>query len=116
MNSLFLALYVLRSASRAPLDFSCISYFVTIITISMPHHRRDFASASCALTLSDHTQAVWGVAAHYSGDFVASCSMDHTARLFDLNSGRCRQVHERSIERNQWNSNGSMNSGGDEGS
>jgi WD40 repeat protein len=35
----------------------------------------DFASASCSLTFSDHTQAVWDVATHHTGDFVASCSM-----------------------------------------
>merc|ERR1712185_590631 len=37
-------------------------------------------------------QAVWDVACHHTGDFVASCSMDHTTRLWDLNSNRCRQT------------------------
>lgn len=51
----------------------------------------DFASASCVATFTDHTQAAWGVAFHHSGDFLASCSMDHSARLWDLSSQRCRQ-------------------------
>ena len=47
----------------------------------------------CVQTLVEHTQAVWGVS--YMTDhpeFVASCSMDHTAKLWDLTVGRCRQT------------------------
>ncbi len=44
----------------------------------------DFSKATATLTLADHTQGVWGTVFHDSGDFLASCSMDHTAKLFDL--------------------------------
>lgn len=44
----------------------------------------DFVNACCAATFSDHAQAVWGVSYHDSGDFLISCSMDHTAKLWDL--------------------------------
>lgn len=37
---------------------------------------------------ADHTQATWGVDFHHSGDFLVSASMDHTARLWDLNSSK----------------------------
>ena len=30
-------------------------------------------------------------------EFVASCSMDHNAKLWDLTVGRCRQVRESMI-------------------
>lgn len=43
-----------------------------------------FATASCSVTLRDHTQAVWSVAFHDEGDFVASASMDHTSKLWDI--------------------------------
>jgi len=33
---------------------------------------------------------VWNAAFHDSGDFLASCSLDHSARLWDLHSNRCR--------------------------
>ena len=52
----------------------------------------DFAGAACAHTFSDHTQAVWDCAFHHTGDFLASCAMDHTTRLWDLSSLRCRQT------------------------
>lgn len=34
--------------------------------------------------------SVWGCTWHTCGDFVASCSMDNTCKLWDLNSLRCR--------------------------
>jgi len=42
--------------------------------------------------LSRLSQAVWDVSFHECGDFLVSGSMDHTARLYDINSERCRQV------------------------
>lgn len=33
---------------------------------------------------------VWGSTWHTCGDFLASCSMDMTAKVWDLNSLRCR--------------------------
>ena len=35
---------------------------------------------------------MWGCEIHYGGDFVASCSMDHTIRVWDLIAGKCRQT------------------------
>ena len=45
----------------------------------------DFSKASCVLTFAEHTHAVWGVSWHSCGDFLASCSMDNTSKIWDLN-------------------------------
>ena len=50
-----------------------------------------FEQQRCVATYSDHTQAVWGVAFHDLGDFVASCSLDHSTRLWDITTSKCRQ-------------------------
>ena len=50
-----------------------------------------FEKQKCVATYSDHTQAVWGVAFHDSGNFVASCSLDHSVRLWDVTTSKCRQ-------------------------
>ena len=50
-----------------------------------------FEQQQCVATYIDHTQAVWGVAFHDLGDFVASCSLDHSARLWDVTTSKCRQ-------------------------
>jgi WD40 repeat protein len=42
------------------------------------------------VTFTEHTQAVWNAAFNDTGDFLASCSLDHSARLWDLHSNRCR--------------------------
>lgn len=51
-----------------------------------------FEAAKCISTFTEHTQAVWDACFHDTGDFVASCSLDHSARLWDVNSQRCRQT------------------------
>ena len=51
-----------------------------------------FEQQRCVATYTDHTQAVWGVAFHDLGDFVASCSLDHSARLWDTTTSKCRQT------------------------
>lgn len=38
----------------------------------------------------EHKHAVWGVSWHSCGDFLASCSMDNTSKVWDLNSLRSR--------------------------
>ena len=35
---------------------------------------------SCVATLTEHKQAVWCVRYHDGGDWLASCSLDHTIR------------------------------------
>ena len=45
----------------------------------------DFAKAACTVTFTDHSQAVLSCAFHDCGDFLASGSMDQTARLLDIN-------------------------------
>lgn len=50
-----------------------------------------FEQQKCVATYADHTQAVWGVAFHDLGDFVASCSLDHSVRLWDITTSKCRQ-------------------------
>lgn len=50
-----------------------------------------FEQQRCVATYCDHTQAVWGVAFHDLGDFVASCSLDHSTRLWDTTTSKCRQ-------------------------
>ena len=47
----------------------------------------DFMHERCAATFTEHAQAAWDVSFHHSGDFIASCSMDQTAKLWDLH--RC---------------------------
>jgi WD40 repeat protein len=44
----------------------------------------DIAKGQSTLTLSDHAQVVWSVAFHDQGDFLASGSMDHSIKLWDL--------------------------------
>jgi len=43
-------------------------------------------------TFDEHTQATWGIDWHHSGQFIASCSMDSTSKIWDLGSGRCRNT------------------------
>lgn len=40
----------------------------------------DFEKQKCVATLSDHKQAVWSVKYHHAGDWLASCSLDHSVR------------------------------------
>ena len=47
----------------------------------------DFVNASCAYTFAEHGQPVWKVDFHDTGDFLLSCGMDHTIKLWDLNVG-----------------------------
>ena len=42
-------------------------------------------NAKCATTYSEHGQPVWKVDYHHTGDFLLSCSMDHTVKLWDAN-------------------------------
>jgi hypothetical protein len=39
-----------------------------------------FEKSKCVATLSDHKQAVWSVKHHHGGDWLASCSLDHSVR------------------------------------
>lgn len=39
-----------------------------------------FEKQKCVATLSDHKQAVWAVKYHHAGDWLASCSLDHSVR------------------------------------
>jgi WD40 repeat protein len=39
-----------------------------------------FEKQKCVATLSDHKQAVWSVKHHHAGDWLASCSLDHSVR------------------------------------
>ena len=44
----------------------------------------DFETVKCRCTFSDHSQVVWAVIFHDAGDFAVSCSIDHTAKMWDL--------------------------------
>eukprot|EP00919_Chromeraceae_sp_WS-2016_P053470 GHVR01126954.1.p1 GENE.GHVR01126954.1~~GHVR01126954.1.p1 ORF type:complete len:178 (-),score=5.03 GHVR01126954.1:826-1359(-) len=50
----------------------------------------DFVNTSCTSTFKDHTQAVWDLDFHDTGDFFASASMDHLSKVFDVNVSKCR--------------------------
>lgn len=39
-----------------------------------------FERQRCVATLAEHKQAVWGVRYHDGGEWLASCSLDHTVR------------------------------------
>jgi WD40 repeat protein len=43
-----------------------------------------FEKEKCIHTFSDHLKAVWSVAWHSCGMFLASASMDCTVKLWDL--------------------------------
>jgi WD40 repeat protein len=43
-----------------------------------------FEKQKCVATLSDHKQAVWSVKYHHAGDWLASCSLDHSVRWVHL--------------------------------
>lgn len=69
-----------------------------------------FEAQRCTTTFAEHKQAVWGVRWHDQGDWLASCSLDHTVRLWDVVSGRCRQVlrgHVDSVNDVNWQPFGS---------
>lgn len=50
----------------------------------------DFEKQRCMLTLTLHSQAVWDVAWHDTGNFLASASLDHVSRLWDVTTGERR--------------------------
>lgn len=50
----------------------------------------DFSAGGCVLVLSGHGQPTWGCSFHSSGQLLASCSADRTAKLWDLRSQCCR--------------------------
>jgi len=53
----------------------------------------DFNKESATVTLADHQQAVWDCAFDsFNGDFLVSGSMDQTARLWDVATGKCRKT------------------------
>ena len=49
-------------------------------------------NASCVYTFKDHIQPIWSVSFNETGDFLVTASMDHTSKLFDLNTGKNRQT------------------------
>ncbi len=44
------------------------------------------------LTLTDHKQAVWAARWHDLGEVLASASLDHSVRLWDVAAGKCRHA------------------------
>ncbi len=44
----------------------------------------NLVKAECLFTFKDHSQPVWSVDFHWSGDFLIASSMDHTIRLYDV--------------------------------
>lgn len=50
----------------------------------------DFSAGRCVMVLSGHGQPTWGCSFHSSGQLLASCSADRTAKLWDLESQCCQ--------------------------
>ena len=50
----------------------------------------DILQQKCVHTIIDHSQPVWKVKYHASGDFFLSCSLDHTIRLYDSHNNKAR--------------------------
>lgn len=42
------------------------------------------------MTFKDHTQVVWDVKFNDTGEFLGSCSMDQSVKIWDLNAGKCK--------------------------
>lgn len=65
----------------------------------------DFSAGGCVLVLSGHGQPTWGCSFHWSGQQLASCSADRTAKVWDLGGaggggaggGRCRLTLRRHV-------------------
>jgi len=55
-------------------------------------HIISLRSGDNTATLAEHGYAVWSCDFHYTGDFLASASMDNTVKVWDLNAVRCRQT------------------------
>lgn len=49
-------------------------------------------SGESTATLAEHGYAVWSCDFHYTGNFLATASMDNTVKIWDLNAVRCRQT------------------------
>jgi len=50
-------------------------------------------------TLSDHTSVVWSASYHLEcANFVVSCSMDHTCKLWDIEAAKCRQTYRGHVD------------------
>jgi len=41
-------------------------------------------------TFREHAGVVWNVSFHESGDFLASCSLDQSIKLWDVGVGKCK--------------------------
>lgn len=54
----------------------------------------DFAAGECIHTFSEHRNPLWGVTWHTCGDFVATCSMDNTSKVWDMNRCDLRCIAE----------------------
>ena len=65
----------------------------------------DFSKAECILTFTDHTHAVWGCSWHSCGDFLASCSMDNTSKVWDVNRYKRKPIGSFSNDVGEGNEN-----------
>lgn len=64
----------------------CLTFELSLFQVRL----WDFSCGRCVLVLSGHCQPTWGCSFHSNGCLLASCSADRTAKLWDLNSQRCR--------------------------
>merc|ERR1712176_604342 len=74
---------------------SCVRFSPSgeyVATSSGDRSVRVWSEDRCIKIFDEHTQAAWGVTWHSSGSFLASCSMDSTSKIWDLNSNKCRNT------------------------
>ena len=58
----------------------------------------DILQQKCIHTITDHSQPVWKVKYHETGDFFLSCSMDHTVRLYDAANNKVRMSYRAHVD------------------
>ncbi|KAH3764740.1 ribosome biogenesis protein BOP1 [Pelomyxa schiedti] len=81
---------------------------ITDLLPKLPHptELRPFPS-HCVITFQGHTASVTSISVHPSGEWLASASLDHTLRIWEVSTGRCVRLisFKGDVRCVQWNPN-----------